>query len=121
MKDEKPLSIMILTTLVLLVGDLAYRSAVKPQNFTDLLVVMAGVTLCALLVFPKSAKNMGGLHKILLGGVAGTALGGGSKILYDYLTKGSLNWDSYLSTALGLLGAFIIAWLFARLTGWGKG
>lgn len=121
MKEDKPLAIMILTTMVLLIGDLVYRSWVKPQDITDLLVVMAGVTLCALLVFPKSAKNMGGLHKILLGGVVGMVLGGGSIALYDYLTKGSLNWDSYSSTALGLLGAFILVWLFARLTGWRKG
>jgi len=120
MKDEKPLAIMILTTLVLLVGDLVYRSLVKPQDFTDLLVVMAGVTLCTLLVFPKSAKNMGNLHKIILGGVIGTVLGGGSIALRDYLTKHSLNWDSYLFTTLGLVSAFILAWVFARLTGWGK-
>jgi hypothetical protein len=121
MKEDKPLAIMILTTMVLLIGDLVYRSWVKPQDVTDLLVVMAGVTLCALLVFPKSAKNMRNLHKVLLGGLVGTVLGGGSIALRDYLTKGNLNWDSYLSIALGLLGAFIIVWLFAWLTRWGRG
>jgi len=121
MKDEGPLAIMIAVTMVLLIGDLAYRSWVKPQDVTDLLIVMAGITVCALLVFPKFARNMGNLHKILLGGMIGMVLGLGSIALRDYLAKGSLDWDRYISAALGLLGAFIIAWLFARLTGWGKG
>ena len=120
MKDDRPLLIMILTTLALLIGDLVYRSLVKPQDFTDLLVVMAGVTLCTLLVFPKSAKNIGNLHKIILGGVAGAVFGLGGVALRDHLTKGSLNWESYLSSALGFAMAFILVLVFARLTGWDK-
>jgi len=120
MKDDRPLLIMIVTTLALLVGDLAYRSVVKPQNFNDLLVVMGGVAICAFLVFPKSAKNMGNLYKCILGGVIGAVLGLGSIALRDHLTKGSLNWESYLSSALGFALAFILVWVFARLTDWGK-
>jgi len=118
MKEERPLLILMLTTSVLLVGDLVYRSVVKPQNFNDLLVVMAGVVICECLIFPKSMMTKRSVYRNILGGVIGAVLGLGGVALRDYLTKGDIFWGSYLSTALGFAIAFILFLVFARLVGW---
>jgi len=117
MEKERPLLLMILTTSVLLVSDLLYRSAVKPQSIDDLLVVMGGVAICSFIVFPQSAKDSARLQKSVVGGVIGAILGTGGVAFRDYLTKGKLNWRSYLSTDLGFALAFILILVVARLTG----
>lgn len=118
MKNEKPLLIMILTTSVLLFGDLLYRVQMKPQNLNDLLVVMGGVAICSFLVLPRLVKDEGRLYRGVKGGVIGAVLGIGGVALRDYLTKGSLNWGSYLSTALGFALAFILILVLAQLIRW---
>ena len=118
MKNENSILIMMLTTLVLLFGDLLYRSTVKPRNIDDLLVVIGGITICTLIVFPQSAKNAASLRKGVGGGVIGAVLGTAGVALRDYLTKGSLNWSSYLSTDLGFAIAFTLILVVAHFAGW---
>lgn len=114
MKEEKPLLIIILMTSILLLGDLLYRVKVNPHNVDDLLVVMGLIIIFYFILLPRPAGAKERLYRIVKGGVIGFFLGLGGVALRDYLTKGSLDWDSYLSTGLGLATALIIALVVAQ-------
>ena len=89
-KDEKSVLVMVLTTSVLLMGDAAYRAKVLHQDPTDLFVIMLGVMICAILVFPQLARKLERPYKRLLGYGIGAVFGIGIIALKDYLTRGSL-------------------------------
>jgi len=108
---------MIAITMVLLVGDLVYRAVVKPQDFFDLFIVIGGVGVCALVLFPKAEKN---LLRLLMGVVLGAVLGLSGIILYDYVVGNPLKWEKYLSVLLGFLVGAVLVWILARVTRRGK-
>lgn len=116
-KDEKSVLILLLTTNVLLLGDAIYRAKVLRQDPTDTFVVMLGVMICAILVFPQLARRLQRPRKRLLEYGGGVVIGLGIIALADYLIRGSLRWDTYLSLALGSAIGILLLSVLARLTG----